>query len=60
MAGISRSATTSETRRVEIMETPICLPIRPMKKFSENTKGRKTVMVVSVAASIDRQTSLVP
>ena len=33
---------------------------KPMKKLVENTKGKNTVIVVRVAAKIDRQTSFVP
>lgn len=58
--GIRRSATTRDTTRVEMIETPICFPINPIKKLVENTKGKNTVIVVSVAANIDLHTSFVP
>ncbi len=58
--GINKRATTKDTSKVEIIDTPMCLPISPIKKFVENTKGRNTVTVVKVAAKIERHTSFVP
>ncbi len=58
--GINRSATKSETISVLIIDTPICLPRSLIRKLEENTKGRKTVMDVRVAAIIGLCTSIVP
>ena len=58
--GMNSNATASETKRVEIIDTPICVPISLSKKLSEKRKGRKIITVVSVAATIERQTSFVP
>jgi len=58
--GIRVRATIRETSRVEIIETLMWYPIVRMIKFDAKTKGKKTMVVVSVAAKIDRQTSLVP
>ncbi len=58
--GIKTNATANETNNVEIIETPMCFPINPIKKSVENTNGKNTVIVVKVAANIDLQTSFVP
>jgi len=58
--GINNNATTNDTSNVEMIETPMFLPIKPIKKSVEKTKGKNTVMVVKVAAKIDFQTSFVP
>ncbi len=58
--GTKSSATTSETSNVDTMEMPIFLPSNSIIKFEEKRKGRKTVTVVSVDATMDRHTSFVP
>ena len=58
--GISSKATTKESKRVVMMETPMCSPISFNMKSSENRKGKNTVMVVSVAAMMALVTSFVP
>ena len=58
--GTKSNATTNETNKVEMIDTPMCFPNKLMKKLVEKTKGKNTVIVVSVAAKIERQTSLVP
>ena len=45
---------------VEIIETPTLNPSISTMKFLENKNGTKTVIVVSVDARIERQTSVVP
>ncbi len=42
------------------MEVPIFLITSRIRKFVEKTNGRKTIIVVSVDAKIDRHTSEVP
>ncbi len=58
--GISKSETTSETTRVEIIETPMCLANSLIRNSEENTNGINTATVVAVAATTAFQTSPVP
>ena len=58
--GISRRATNRDTVSVEIMETTTWIPSSFIMYSDEKRNGRKTVMVVNVAATIDLHTSEVP
>ncbi len=58
--GTNSNATAKETNRVEIIDTPMCIPISLSKKFSEKRNGRNIITVVKVAATIERHTSFVP
>ena len=58
--GISNKATTRESNSVVTIDTPTCSPMSLRKKSSENRKGKKTVIVVIVAAMTALATSLVP
>ena len=58
--GMKSKATAREIKSVEMIETPMFLPIIFTMKFPEKINGRKTIMVVRVPANIDLQTSLVP
>jgi hypothetical protein len=53
-------AITREIVKVEIIETPIFLPIILTMKLSEKIKGEKTISVVRVDAKTDLHTSEVP
>ncbi len=54
------NATISEMINVEIMDVPMWFPSSSTIGSAEKIKGRKTVTVVSVAARMDRHTSVVP
>jgi len=43
-----------------MIDTPIWYPKIRIKKFEANTNGKNTIIVVSVAANIERHTSFVP
>ena len=58
--GIKSSATKKDTNKVETIDIPIFWPISLIMKFPEKRKGTKTIIVVSVAAKMERQTSFVP